>query len=143
LARPEAEESTRRVDREAGVPLKLGAGRKRTEEEAARKRPVESERPVVGISDQEELPLACHCHLPWADVAGLAVMTTPSRELAEDPPEMASAESLKELEKSEATGLPVGAVASSKTGGSAAEPEAIGASLTGEMDVLRETVAAL
>ena len=36
LDRPEAEESTRRVVREAGVPLKLGAGRKRTEEEAAR-----------------------------------------------------------------------------------------------------------
>jgi hypothetical protein len=60
-----------------GVPLKLVAGWKRSEVVEDRYRPAELVRPAL-ISVQMEEPLACHCHLPWAEVAVLAVMTTPS-----------------------------------------------------------------
>ena len=54
-------ESTRRVVREPGVPLKLLAGRNRSDVAEERNRPVESVR-LVAMSVQLE-PLS-HCHLP-------------------------------------------------------------------------------
>ena len=94
-----AESSTRRVVREPGVPFQFASGRKLSLVVEARKRPALSESPDVAISVQEDDPLACHCHLPWAEVAALAVMTTPAME-----PE--SRESLKLAEKRLATVSP-------------------------------------
>ena len=94
-----AELSTRRVVREPGVPFQFASGWKLSLVVEARKSPAVSESPDVAISVQDEDPLACHCHLPWEEVAALPVMTTPAKE-----PE--SRESLKLAEKRLATVAP-------------------------------------
>ena len=68
-------------------------------------------------------------------------MTTPRRELAEEPPETVSVESEKLPEKRVETVEPAGLAVSSLTAVRVAEPEATGASWTALMEVPRETVA--
>jgi len=123
--------SASRVVRAPGVPFQLLVGRKRTFELAARKRADESESPVVGMSFQVEDPVACHCHLPWADVAALAVMATP-------PMEPESMLSSKLPEKRLATVSPAGLVVSSATAGRVAAPDARGASFLARTVTLRD-----
>ena len=115
------------------MPFQLLVGRKRTFEVAARKSADESESPVVGMSFQVEDPVACHCHLPWAELAALAVMATP-------PIEPASMLSSKLLEKRLATVSPRGSVVSSSTAGRVAAPDARGASLMGRTVMPRDWV---
>ena len=130
--------SARRAVRAPGVPLKLAAGRKRREVAAVRKRPAESVKEVAISVHVEALS---HCQMPCAEVAALAVRTTPRREFAEEPPETVSVESEKFVEKREEMEAPVGAVLSSLTGARVVEPVTRGASLTAVMDV--EIVAVL
>ena len=76
----------------------------------------------------------------------MAMMTTPRRLWAEEPPEtaaeMVSVLSLKLLENREETGLPSGAVLSSVTAVRVVDRLATGASLTAEIEVPSATVAA-
>ena len=82
-----------------------------------------------------QLPALFHCQLPWAAVAALAVMTTPRRVLADEPPETVSVVSEKRAEKRLVTVSPAGLVVSSMTAVRVAEPEATGASLTAVMEI--------
>ena len=135
------ESSTSRVVREPGVPLKSEEGRKRSLVLLARKRALSSSRPEVAMEFQVLDPLACHCQTPSVEEsAALAVMTTPARESAEEPPVTASVASEKLEAKREETVSPLGSEESSSTAVSEAEPEvATGASLTALMEVPRET----
>ena len=115
------EESTRRVVRDPGVPVKLAAARKRIEVPAARYSPDESARPLEATSVQV-VPFS-HCQVPSEDGAALAVMTTPWRELAAEPPLTVSVTSEKRAKKRLLTVSPAGAVVSSLTAERVAEPD--------------------
>ena len=123
-----AESSTSRVVREPGVPLKLAAGRKRSDVVVARKRAELLERDVA--MEVQLLPSVDHCQVPCAAVAALAVMATPRKLLAEDPPATVSVASEKLAEKRALIRAPAGLVLSSLMAAREALLEATGASLT-------------
>ena len=119
--------------------MKLAAGRKRTEVEAVRKRLALS--PRLGlVAMLIQLEPFHHCQVPWAAVAALAVMATPSRVLAVEPPltavVMLSVLSEKLPPKRVDTAAPVGLVLSSLTAVRLALPEVVGASLTAVIEVV-------
>ena len=78
-----------------------------------------------------------HCHLPWAALAPLAVITMPIKLLAVDPPLTVSAASEKLAATKVETLLPDGPLLSSETEARVAEPLPTGASLTAVMEVPR------
>jgi hypothetical protein len=123
--REPAEESMRVAVRLPGVPLKLAAGRKRREVPAASSSAEEGEREVAMDCQAEPLN---HCQEPWEAVAALAVMATPARVWALEPPLTASLVSLKLVEKREETEAPAGLVVSSATEAREAEPSGYGCS---------------
>jgi uncharacterized membrane protein YhaH (DUF805 family) len=143
LVKPVALESTSRAVSAPGVPLKLATGTNRNEVLAAKYKAAVFVKPVMAISVHRVVPLACHCHLPCAAVAALAVMTTPAKVLALLPLVTASAVSLKRLENKAEIKAPAGLVVSSATAANVAEPEATGASFTAVMLMVLVAVAVL
>jgi hypothetical protein len=133
----EVELSTKRVVSEPGVPLKLAAGQKRIVVFEARKRAVESERELE--MDVQLIPSVDHCQLPCAANAVFVIMAIPARVLALDPPVTVSVVSERLAEKSELTDAPDGLL-SSLAAARDAEPEATGASLTAETEMLKVEV---
>ena len=104
-----AEESINATVSLPGEPLKFAAGRNRILSPEATIRLVAAVR-EVGMLVQA--PLAWYCQEPCAAVAALPMITTPASVLALDPPETASAVSVKDEEKTAVTVSPDGLASS-------------------------------
>ena len=102
--------------------MKLATGTNRNKVLAAKYKAVASAKPVMAISVHRVVQLACHCHVPCAAVAALAVMATPAKVLPST--------SLKRLENKAETNAPAGLVVSSATAVNVAEPDAATVNLT-------------
>ena len=76
------EPSASRTVSEPGVPLKFAAGTKRSQCVAGSTTAEVSDRPVLAIAVQPEVPSAEYSQVPCAEVAALAVIATPDSAVA-------------------------------------------------------------